>query len=553
MSIPKEPRQLMINLMYLVLTAMLALNVSAEIMNAFKVIDDSLAATRETTDLAIDSQEKALNETLGKDGKQDFKGLGTGVAEIRAASAEFIKYVEDLKVELIDGSGNKNGELDEGDMLYPGTPKEIYKGKKDKDITTRLLVVEGKGDALRAKVEEARTRLVEAYRNTLSNETTAKAIGYRLPSGKIDQEKIDADVANFENSIVLRTETDEEWKAVAEDGKESWADYRFRQLPLISALPLLTKFQADAKNAEAFAVSELAKKVGGLEIVFDQFFPVIKPDKSYVVGGENINAEISVGSYSSSFDPSNIRITANGQPLRVGSDGKAAYTITGSGAGQKTVKLTASVTNPLTGEVTTGTSDFTYEVGSRSASVAADKMNVFYVGVPNPITVTAGGVSSNAVRVNGTGPIQVSGSYPNFTVTPTGTGSAKINVTANGKALTSADFRVKRIPTPVALLGVKGEGTMGNGEMAVQQALQAKLEDFEFDARCQIQGFKMTRVPQRQDPVTIVNQSGRFGSDAQRLARAAKPGDTYYFRDVKGRCPGDGAGRDLNSLVFTIR
>ena len=180
-------------------------------------------------------------------------------------------------------------------------------------------------------------------------------------------------------------------------------------------------------------------------------------------------------------------------------------------------------------------------------------MNVFYIGVPNPITVTAGGVSSNAVRVNATGPVSVSGSYPNFVVTPTGQGTAKINVTADGKALTSADFRVKRIPTPTALLGNKGEGTLGNGEFAAQRGLVADLPDFDFDARCDIQGFKMTRVPQRQDPVTIVNPGGSFGSDAQRLARAAKPGDTYYFRDVKGRCPGDKAGRELNGLIFQIR
>ena len=553
MSIPKEPRQLMINLMYLVLTAMLALNVSAEIMNAFKVIDDSLVDTRSTTDLAIDAQEKALDETLEKDGKQDFKGLGTGVDQIRAASKEFIQYVEELKIALIDDVGDKNGVLSEGDYLYYGTPKEIYKGKKNKDVTTRMLVIEGKGDELRDKVEAARQKLIDAYRSTLSNEKTAMAIGYRTPAGAVDKAKVEADVANFEQSIVLKTETEEEWKAVAGPDKKTWAEYRFKQLPLISALPLLTKYQADAKNAEAYAVSELAKKVGGLEIVFDQFFPVIKADKSYVIGGESINAEVSVGSYSSSFDPANITLTANGQRLNVGPDGKAKYTIQGSGSGPKTVKLTAAVRNPLTGEVTTGDGSFTYEVGSRSASVAADKMNVFYIGVDNPITVTAGGVSSNAVRVAGSGPISVSGSYPNYIVKPNGQGTAKITVTGEGKNLTSAEFRVKRIPDPIARLGKNDEGTMGNGSFAAQPAVVAWLDDFDFDARCDIQGFTMTRVPQRQDPVTVTNQGGKLQADAQRLARAAKPGDTYYFRNVKGRCPGDQTGRKLNSLVFEIR
>ena len=554
MSIPKEPRQLMINLMYLVLTAMLALNVSAEIMNAFNVIDRSLVESTTTANLAIDAQEKALTNALKDESKANFRGLSAGVTEIRAASADFIASVEALKTRLIDDAGDKNGTLSEGDYMYYGTPKQTYKGKKNKDVTTRILTMEGEGEKLRADIAATRQKLVDVYRKTLSNPETAKAVGFtKGADAQIDQAAIDEAVAIFESTIVLDTETDEEWKAQAGKDKKTWAEYRFKQLPLISALPLLTKYQADAKNAEAYAVSELAGKVGGKELVFDKFFPVINADKSYVVGGESINAEISVGSYSSAFDPANITITANGQTLRVGPDGKAKYTIAGSGSGQKTVALTASVRNPLTGKVDRGTSTFTYEVGSRSASVAADKMNVFYMGVDNPITVTAGGVSSNAVRVSGSGPITVTGSYPKFSVKATGQGDAKITVTADGKALTSADFRVKRIPDPVARLGKEESGTLGNGAFSAQGGLAAWLDNFDFDARCEIQGFEMVRVPQRQDPISVVNPGGRFNGDAQRLARAAKPGDTYYFNNVKGRCPGDNAGRKLNSLVFQIR
>ena len=154
---------------------------------------------------------------------------------------------------------------------------------------------------------------------------------------------------------MLDTETDEEWQALAGDDKKTWSEFRFKQLPLISALPLLTKYQADAKNAEAYAVSELAKKVGGKEIVFDQFFPVVNADKSYVVGGESINAKISVGTYSSQLDAANVSITANGRSLPVNSEGIATLNIPGSGSGQKTIPLSVSVKNPLTGEVKRGT------------------------------------------------------------------------------------------------------------------------------------------------------------------------------------------------------
>ena len=543
----------MINLMYLVLTAMLALNVSAEIMNAFKVIDDSLRESTATANLAIDAQEDALKEVLKKEEKANFRGLGTGVDKIRAASQAFIESVEALKVQLIDEAGDRDGALSDGDYMYAGTPKQTYKGKKNKDVTTRLLVDEGRGDSLRAAVERTRQEFIEIYRETLTNPTTAAAVGYRTAAGGIDNAKIEADIAKFEQAIVLGVEPDSVWRAQASSDKRSWADYRFRQLPLISALPLLTKYQADAKNAEAFAVSEFAKKVGGLEIVFDQFFPVVNANKSYVVGGESITAQVSVGTYSSSLDPSNVSISAGGTPLRVGADGVATYTINASGSGPKTVPFSVSVKNPLTGEVKTGKSEFTYEVGSRSVSVAADKMNVFYLGVDNPVTVSAGGVSSNTVRVNGSGPISISGSYPKYVVKANAPGDAKLSVSGDGQNLGSFDFRVKRIPDPIAKLGNRDEGTMGNGEFMAQAGLAAILENFDFDARCDIQGYTMVRVAPRQDPVTVTNSGGRYEGDAQRIARAAKPGDTYYFRDVKGRCPGDGAGRKLNSLVFNIR
>ena len=93
MAIPKEPRQLMINIMYLVLTALLALNVSAEVMNAFKTIDDSLVKSNTTTNKAIDEQADALNALLGEKSKEKFKPLGVAVADIRAEIAGFNDFV----------------------------------------------------------------------------------------------------------------------------------------------------------------------------------------------------------------------------------------------------------------------------------------------------------------------------------------------------------------------------------------------------------------------------------------------------------------------------
>lgn len=94
---------------------------------------------------------------------------------------------------------------------------------------------------------------------------------------------------------------------------------------------------------------------------------------------------------------------------------------------------------------------------------------------------------------------------------------------------------------------------MGNGEFKAQGGVLAILEGFDFDARCNIQGFNLTYVAKRQDPVPVINQGPVYSDQAKRLVSQAKPGDIYYFDNVRARCPGDKAGRQINAMVFSIK
>ncbi|RMG82223.1 MAG: hypothetical protein D6714_11695 [Bacteroidetes bacterium] len=558
MSIPKEPRQLMINLMYLVLTALLALNVSAEVMNAFKTIDESLQSSNKTTTDAIDKQVASLNALLQDESKAKFRPLGEGVKEVRSIVADFNSYVESVKEKLIDESGNKNGTVDEGDYVYPGTPKMMIKGKKNKDVTTRLLVNGDKngkvppiGDELEKKIKETRQKLIDAYTKVVSNEENAKAFGFRTPNGEVDQNAVQQNIDAFVNNISLNI--DESWKEKADKDKKTWAAFRFKQMPVLPVLTLLTTFQADAKNAEALAVGKLAALAGGKEIVFNSFFPVINAKKAYVIKGEQFEAEISLGAYSSDIPPENITLTLNGSRLPVGEDGKAKYTATATKYGTNTLNLKAVVKNPLTGEITEGSSVFEYEVGERSATVSADKMNVFYIGVENPVSVSVAGVSSNKVKVDSKGCKIRKGGNGYIVTASKPTDNAAIIVSAEGMPPKSFPFRVKRIPDPVARLSKSSGGTMGNGEFKAQGGVGAFLDNFDFDATCQIQGFNLVYVAKRQDPVEVINRGARYNEKAKRLVAKAKPGDIYYFDNVKAKCPGDPAGRKINSMVFKIK
>ena len=542
MSIPKEPRQLMINLMYLVLTALLALNVSAEVMNAFFTLDEGNKASINTVNSQLDQTVKGLKDLLSDESKAKYKAIEPAVDKVRADVSSFGAYIDALRDELVDAAGDQSGTVDEGDFTV-SYGKKVPKGKKNKDITTRMLVDEGKGEELKAKIEEVKQKMVDTYTQLLNE--NGENFGLK-------QEEINNRIKNIANNLPLSID-DDTWK-LSKD-KKSWADFKFRQMPLAAVMPLLSQMQSDAKSSEAALVNNMAELAGGRVVEFDAFFPVVQAEKSYVIKGEPFKAKISVGTYSSSLNPSDIGIFVDGRKLPVNNDGIAEYTGSTGAVGTKTIKLRAEVINPLTGEKSDGDATYTYEVGERSVAISADKMNVFYIGVDNPISVSAAGVSSNDLRVNiagGGGKMKKTGSNSwDITVTEP-TQDCKINVSGGGMNA-SKQFRVKRIPDPTARLGNKADGSMGNGEFKAQQGLIAWLDNFDFDAKCQIQGFNLVKVAKRSDPVEVSNQGGRFNSKSANLTRSAKPGDTFYFENVKARCPGDKAGRKINSLVFRIK
>lgn len=537
----------MINIMYLVLMALLALNVSAEVMNAFETLDKGNEASMALVDKQVSESETGLDELItGAEGSKDnFKPLAPAIDDIRATVNDFNAYVGDLRTTLIDMAGNNNGEFDEGDM------KDGHiRGKKNKDVTTRFLVLgedgtggePGEGEALKQRIVDTRKALIDRYRQLLEEHGTDM---------EIKSEDIDEMVAALDANIPFNVD-DESWKN-ADKKKESWSEFKFGHMPVAAVMPLLSQMQSDLKVSEANIVNELVQIAGGKSIKFDEFFPVFNADKSYVIGGESINAEVSVGSYSSSLDPSNVSLYVGGQKLTIGPDGKAKYTIRGSGQGPKSVSTRVEVRNPLTGDVKTGEGQFTYEVGARSVAVAADKMNVFYMGVDNPITVSAAGVASSDVRVNVTGDAtRKSGSGSNFIITGNKQGAAKVTVSAKGQTLGSFDFRVKRIPDPVAKVGGSRGGDIRSSTFRAQKGLYAELENFDFEARCIISGFELVYAPAGRDVVPSVNGGGNFTPQTSRLVKLVKPGDRIFINNIKARCPGDAGPRPLGTMAFKI-
>jgi gliding motility-associated protein GldM len=497
----------MINLMYLVLTALLALNVSAEVMNAFFSLDKGMKSSSAIVEKSNEAVMKSINKQADAYKNPNNEKYRSAAQEAQTVSNDFIAYIEQIRQKLFEKAGGPNPK-------NPEQPRDI----RNKDLTTRMFINEGLGDQIKAKILETRTKLLGFADNDQTVATQLPLNIEELPAGT---------------------------KA------KNWSEFKFKQMPVAAIFPILGKLQSDAKNSTSTILNFCAVKVNGDDVKVDAFEPAVSAPKGYVIRGDKYEADVFLSAYSTTAN--NITISVDGSSLAV-KDGKAHYEVSTSSAGTKTYKVNCSVKNPLTGDVKNYPKDFNYEVGERSCSVQLDKMNVFYIGVDNPISVSAAGVSTNDLKVSATGVNLTSDGKSHYNVRATAPGEATITLSGGGLPPTNFKYRVKRIPDPVPLLGAKWKSkAMANGEFKAQGGIAAVLEGFDFDAKCEIKGFEVTYLPKRQDPITKQNLGARWSSDVAEAVNKAKPGDAYFFDDIKCMCPGDAAARNIGGLAFKIR
>jgi gliding motility-associated GldM-like protein len=193
------------------------------------------------------------------------------------------------------------------------------------------------------------------------------------------------------------------------------------------------------------------------------------------------------------------------------------------------------------------------KITNPTVSIAVDKMNVLYIGIDNPITVAVSGISTEETKVESEQlniQDQGNGHYIVKAKTP---GKAIIKVTAEGHAPKEIEFRVKRIPDPIAAFGNNQGGVISADRIMKSEGIDAVLYCFDYDTRCEITGYSMTYVAKGGDPVESINRSGKHSEKTLELLQNAKPGDIYYFDNVLCQCPGDSSTRPINSMVFKIR
>jgi gliding motility-associated protein GldM len=307
----------------------------------------------------------------------------------------------------------------------------------------------------------------------------------------------------------------------------------------------LAKIQADNKNAENEVVKRILGKVDQAQVTLNQFKAVAVAPTSYVLAGQQYKAEIFLTAYDQNSNPT---ITVGGSPIPT-ANGVGTYTTTASGEGLRTWSgqlLVKQVDGPPKPYTVTGS----YMVAKPSAVVSPDKMNVLYIGVPNPLSVSAPGVPKEAIKVSMSGG-SVSGSNGHYTANVTSPGVAKVTVLGDkGMVLGAMDFRVKRIPDPKAMFAGKSGGKTSAANIRAQDRLFAKLDNFEFDAKFNVTRFNLIIIKPRQDAITLTATGGELSGAMRSAMNGVTPGTTVVFQDIIAVGP-DGTQRGLDPIILS--
>jgi gliding motility-associated protein GldM len=525
MSLPKEPRQKMINMMYLVLTALLALNVSNEVLEAFKTVDKSIV----TSNKSLDTKNKVIYDAFGADLKDPQTAAKAAIwapkaDQVKKLSADMDSYLASMKQQLKTESGLKKDNKGE----------EEFK-EDDLDAATRLFAEKGEGKNMYEKLS--------AYKKSMLSVLNPD----EFKDAPELQKSIAAKRAEFEKTLPLDLTVPEKANAAKTgDAPKDWTFNYFHMTPTIASLTILSKFQNDVKNSESQLVDYIHSQIGTVKVVYNKFAAIAQANRTYAMPGDDIEITAGIGAFSDAAQPN---ITINGQKMSL-TDGKALFKTTASGAGEHSIAVNIEYVTP-DGKKEVKNEIVKYTVGTPSgASMFLEKMNVVYLDVENPVTISAGSGGKEKMNVSfSNGSIKPAGG-DRYMIVPTTAGLGKVNINVNGKT-TPFEVRCKLLPSPVPMVGAVTSGAIPSATFKAMGGLLAKLKDSEFDFPYTIIGYEIgARNPN--GIYQIVSVDGPRWTPAQNLISAQAPGSVVYFDKIRVKGPG-GKTRTIDGTYFSLK
>ncbi len=511
----------MIGLMYLVLMAMLALNVSKDILDSFVQVNRSLESSVHNIGLKNDQMFADFQISTQYDPVRLQASFDKAVT-VREQSIELVEYIENLKKQLVAKTEGIADEVADTMQLKNVNAKDNY------DVPTQLMIglsedgSDGLSSELRMKIELFRKELLES-----------------IPADKREEANIGLILEGSEH-----------------DGRKlNWEMSTFYHTTLAASIVHLTKLQNDVKNAEYDVISKLYADVGKVDIPFDTVAPKVVAPTSYVLLGEEYNADVFLAAFSKTKDP---KITINDTEIPV-NNGLGNYRFKTNKEGMFTYngKIEVETNN---GEIKEFPFESNYIVARPSLTVSPTKMNVLYIGLDNPVSVSVPGVANENISVS------ISGSGNRIKRTGNGMyqanlvknspGEVNVNVTAtmadgSKKSMGSVPFRVKRLPKPrMKVVGKTEDGMVAKGRIGQAQRVVSFYPNFEFDVEPETVEYTM-EIFKDGGFKEYKMRGSRIPENLQRVLRGLRSGQRVTFTgSAKGK---DGITHKMPSITLRIR
>jgi gliding motility-associated protein GldM len=525
---PETPRQKMINMMYIVLTAMLALNVASEVLEAFRLIDSSLIHTLSAVDMKnqqiYSSFEQAYLENPAK--VREWKQKAD---EVQSKTKELSAYITKLKEDLVMYSGgeliNEENPYDPSSFIIVTLDGDSIEVKKQDDLngTSEFMIKQKNAQVLREKIGNYKNELVALLddEDTELKETILNALETADPKGN-------------------------------ESEKKTWESLHFENTPMAAILTVLSKLQIDVKNSESNVLNYLYSQIDAGSFKFNKLGARIIANSNIVFQGEPYEAEVFLAAEDTTQQP---QIFINGNEAAV-ADGKAIYKVNTNEPGVFKWSGLIKYKTP-DGIFKDYKFEQEYQVTKPGITMSATRMNVFYRGLDNPFDI-ASGIPKEDLQVEMTNG-KVTKSGDKYLIRPTELDEqgkrTKVSVFANingtRKLIGTTDWRVKKVPDPVAQVAGLSGGDIRKERLQVEDGVMAVLEDFDFDFKYKVTGFEIQTTIAGGYIDRKISTSNRFTAEQKEQLKRVQPGTIVYISSIKA-IGDDGSTRELDPVSFKV-
>lgn len=544
----------MISMMYLVLTCLLALNVSREVLDGFVTINESIENTNSNFTGNTLKIMEAIEEAVHQ-GRHEFVPYYAKARRVTQLTQHTFDYVETVKRKLVQYTEDRSG-ADTMQLKYVEQLDNV-------DKPTFFLIGQ---DETRLKQDLYSASDMRRNINNLADSLTAMLDymkdrnGLRLPER--DYQVLKDKIRLFRPHDRFR---DKEGKPL------SWEMKNFYNMPLAAVVTNLSKIQSDIRTIEAELVSTFASASGKLSVKFNRMQARIIPVSQYIQAGSRYEADVFLSASSSDFKEDNLQFILGDVDTASGKMADDAMILpVDKGTGKISMPAGTAGHRGISGWIKfrEGTGNYRYfkyedefVVANPAVAVSPDMMNVFYAGIDNPVTVSAAGVAPGDLVVNMSGGNNslVPVGNGKYIVKASGSGTCALTVfqrTAGGLRQQGAPqvFRVKRIPNPP--LRVAGKSTYGNLDMKASEAriisaLGVDNSVFEFNAPFRVLSFEMTAALNGVGDGPFICKDSQLSPAARNAIAKLKPGSKVFFENIQVQAP-DGQ-RDFPMMKITVR